>query len=263
MKHNAIIDAMLERKSIRKYKTDMPSDEVIETVVRAGMQAPFAAQMYSILLRRNKKNIPYRAPLEFFICVDAHKLELVMRKRNWRMASNDLSVLLFGIQDAVLAAENMVMAAESLGMGSCFIGSAPYVADRIAEEFELPERIFPVVSLVMGYPAENPPPRPRYPLEFVLFDGKYRSLDDETVSRAMKEMDEGYLAQDYYRKAQYMVELEENKNETFTYDDYSWTEHMGRKWGQWLKSPQPLLNQLAARGFGITMSSFDSSSESD
>jgi nitroreductase len=251
MKRNAIIDAMLDRKSIREYKTDMPSDEVIETIVRAGMQAPFAAQMYSILLRRNNKNISYDAPLEFFICADVHKLELIIEKRGWTLASNDFSILLFAIQDAILAAQNMVMAAESLGMGSCFIGAAPYIAEKIAVEFELPERVFPIVSLVMGYPAENPPVRPRYPLEFVLFEGKYPKFNDDEVSRAMKEMDDGYLAQDYYRKAKYMVELEEKKEETFTYDNYSWTEHMGRKWGQWLKSPQPLLEQMSKCGFRI------------
>lgn len=263
MIHNEIIDAMMKRKSIREYKTDMPSDEVIETVVRAGMQAPFAAQMYSILLRRNNKNISYGAPLEFFICVDIHKLERIMEKRDWRIATNDLSILLFSIQDAVLAAQNMVMAAESLGMGSCFIGAAPYLADKIADEFDLPERVFPIVSLVMGYPDENPPPRPRYPLDFVLFEGKYPAFDDDEIARAMKEMDDGYLAQDYYRRAKYMVELEEKREETFTYNNYSWTEHMGRKWGQWLKSPQSLLNKLAKCGFRIPASATDANSEKD
>jgi len=47
---NPVIKAMLNRKSIRKYTDEMPSDEVIETIVRAGQQAPFASQIYSLLL---------------------------------------------------------------------------------------------------------------------------------------------------------------------------------------------------------------------
>src|SRR5690606_13558808 len=64
--------------------------------------------------------------LLFTICVDAHKLELIMAQRGWKMVTNDLSLLVLGIQDAALVAENMVIAAESLGLGSCFLGAAPY-----------------------------------------------------------------------------------------------------------------------------------------
>ncbi len=178
---NEIIDAMLRRKSIRKYTDEMPSDEVIQTIVRAGMQAPFASQFYSVLLSREKKSIAWGAPLEFVICVDSYKLERIMARRNWKMISNDLMILMFGFQDATLMGENMVMAAESLGLGSCFIGHAPYVADKIAEKFDLPERVFPLVVLVMGYPAEDPPPRPRYPIDYVLFEDKYPEFTDEDV----------------------------------------------------------------------------------
>jgi nitroreductase len=251
MLHNPIIDAMLKRKSIRKYTDRKPSDETITTVVRAGMQAPFAAQLYSVLLSRDKENNTWNAPLEFVICVDVHKMETIMAKRHWRMASNDLMLLIFGIQDAILLAENLVMAAESLGLGSCFLGSAPTLANRIAEKFALPERVFPVVGLVMGYPAEDPPPRPRYPIDFVLFEDKYPEFTDELVERAMKEMDEGYLAQNYYRNINYRVELEDGKEDKHTFDNYSWTEHHSRKCGQWHKSPEPLLDQLAKRGFDL------------
>ena len=75
------------------------------------------------------------------------------------MVTNDLSLLLFGIQDAALMAENMVIAAESLGLGSCFLGAAPYIAAEIIKEYKLPQRVFPLVQLAIGYPAENPPPR--------------------------------------------------------------------------------------------------------
>jgi len=109
-----------------------------------------------------------------------------------------------------------------------------------------------VVQLVMGYPAENPPPRPRYPLEFTLFEDTYPDLSDEMVAQAMKAMDEGYLAQDYYRKSKAIIPLEGEREETFTFDNYSWTEHISRKWGQWYPSPKELLEQLAKRGFKIS-----------
>ncbi len=249
MLNNAVIDAMLRHKSIRKYTKEMPSEEMIETIVRAGMQAAFAAQLYSVLLRRKKKGIPWGAPLEFIFCADAHKMEQVMARRDWTMVTNDLSMLLFAVQDAILMAQNMALAAESLGLGTCFIGAAPYVAGRTAREFSLPPRVFPIVSMVMGFPAEDPPPRPRYPIDFVLFEQKYPEFTDKQLTRAMDEMDRGYLAQDYYDKGSFRIELEDGRKDTFSNDKYSWTEHISRKWGQWLKSPKSILEQLAACGF--------------
>ena len=250
--NNDIIESMLNRKSIRKYTEEMPSEETIQTVVRAGQQAPFAAQLCSLLLTRGK-GVPWGAPLMFTICVDLHRMEVIMAKRNWKMVTNDLSMLFFGIQDASLMAENMVNAAESLGMGSCFLGAAPYIADKIAKKYKLPQRVFPLVQLVMGYPAENPPTRPRYPINFSLFEDRYPDFSDEMIEAAMKQMDEGYLAQEYYRKGKIKIRLEGARPETYTFDNYSWTEHISRKWGQWYESPDELLTQLEKRGFTINL----------
>lgn len=252
MKINPVVKTMLDHKSIRKYTDESPSDEVINTVLRAGQQAPFASQYYSVLLSRNRSRNPWKAPLLFTICVDSHKFELIMARRNWKLVTNDLTLLLFGIQDAALMAENMVVAGRSLGLGSCFLGSALYRTRGIAKEYDLPKRVFPLVQLAMGYPAENPPPRPRYPVEFTLFENKYPKLDDRTVSKAMQTMDKGYLDQNYYRNAKGKIPLEGRRKETFTYDNYSWTEHICRKWGQWYPEPEELLAQLEDRGFNIT-----------
>jgi FMN reductase (NADPH) len=252
MLHNPIVDTMLNRKSIRAYTDESPPDEVLTTIVRAGQQAPFAYQLCSLLLSRNREQNPFRAPWLFTVCVDSHRFELIMARRQWKMAQHDLSLLLFGIQDAALMAENMVIAAESLGLGSCFLGGAPYRARAIIDEYHLPSRVFPLVQLAMGYPAENPPPRPRYPLEFCLFEDRYPDLSDESIEEAMAVMDEGYQAQDYYRRADYLIPLEGDREETFTFDDYSWTEHISRKVGQWLPSLRDLAEPLALCGFHIT-----------
>jgi len=250
---NPVIQTMLNRKSIRRYTDQMPSDEVINTIVRAGQQAPFASQLCSVLLAQGRETIPYEAPLLFTFCVDMHKLQAFMTKRNWQLVTNHLFLLILGIQDASLMAENMVIAAESLGLGSCFLGDTPYLSKKIVKEYELPSGVFPLVQLVMGYPAEDPPPRPRYPLDFVLFEDKYPQLDEKQITEAMRVMDEGYLAQDYYRNANYMIPLEGDREETFTFDDYSWTEHISRKWGLWLPSLAELIKKLEACGFKITV----------
>jgi len=251
MLNNPIIETLMNRKSIRAYTDQVPSEEVIETVVRAGQQAPFAYQMGSLLLSRERASNPFQAPLFFVVCVDSHRHEAVMARRGWEMVQNDLSLLLFGIQDAAYMAENMVIAAESLGMGSCFLGGIPYRAASFVEQYDLPPRVFPLVGLAMGYPAEDPPPRPRYPMEVTLAEDAYPDLDDASMEQAMEEMDEGYLAQDYYRERNAMIPLQGDREETYTYEDYSWTEHISRKAGQWMASPDELLEQFARCGFRI------------
>jgi len=252
---NPVIDALLRRKSIRKYSDRVPDREVVDTIVRCGQQAPFAAQMGSVFLSRRRETNPFHAPLLFTILVDVHRLERVLERRSWTRLTSDAAVLLFGVQDASYMAENMVIAAESLGLGSCFLGGAPFAAGKLADDLGLPPHVFPLVQLTMGYPAEDPPPRPRYPLSFALFEEKYPPMDDATVDDAMTVMDSGYLAQDYYRRAGFMVPLAEGREETFTFEDYSWTEHMGRKWGQWLQDPEDLLGPLGRCGFEVTPTS--------
>ncbi|OPL18214.1 MAG: hypothetical protein AVO35_06835 [Candidatus Aegiribacteria sp. MLS_C] len=248
---NPVLDCIMGRRSIRKYREEQPEDEVLEAVVRAGQQAPFAMQMGSLLLSRDIDANVFRAPLMFTVCADVHRMEKVMEARGWKRTASDAYTLLFAVQDASYMAQNMVIAGESLGLGSCYIGAAPFMVSRIRERYGLPDRVFPLVLLTMGYPAEDPPVRPRYPLEFHLFEDSYPEMDRETVRRAMEIMDSGYLEQDYYRKANYMIALPEGMEETFDFDSYSWTEHISRKLGLWGGDHEEVLRNVRRCGFRV------------
>jgi len=251
MKTNPIIEKMLNRKSIRAYSDREPTQEELEIIVRAGQQAPFASQLGSILMKRDRENTPFNSPLYFIFCVDAHKWERIMAQRGWEMVASDLLILLLGMQDAALMAENIVIAAESIGMGSCFLGAIPYHAEEIIAEYNLPARVFPMVGLTVGFPAETPPPRPRYPMDFVLFEDTYPTFTEAQVQEAMTMMDEGYLAQDYYNKLKAKIKIrDKNKEDLFDYRTYSWTEHISRKWGQNLFPPN-LIEKFEKCGFYI------------
>ncbi len=250
---NPMIETLMNRKSVRKYTDRKLSTEELETIVRAGQQAPFASQLYSVIYS-TEGPIAFGAPIWFVICVDVHRLERFMKLRGWDIVTSDLTLLLLGMQDAAYMAENMVMAAESLGIGSCFLGAVSSSAARIealSERFGLPDRVLPMVELVMGYPDEDFPPRPRYPLAFTLFENRYPELSDDDVKEAMKVMDDGYLKQGYYRRQNVKIQVEDGRSDDYTFDNYSWTEHISRKWGQWARSPDELLDALKDRGFSL------------
>jgi len=251
---NQVIETLMKRKSVRKFTDRRLSKDELDVIVRAGQQAPFASQLYSVLYS-TERPIAFKAPTWFVICVDAYKLERFMKLRGWDIVTNDLTLLLLGMQDAAYMAENMVIAAESLGIGSCFLGEGSLNASRIrtlSTRFALPNRVFPMVELVMGYPDEDFPTRPRYPLAFTLFENKYPELSDEEVREAMKVMDDGYLAQEYYKRYGAKIEPEDGRRDAYTFDNYSWTEHISRKWGQWAKSPNELWDALKERGFSLS-----------
>jgi hypothetical protein len=99
----------------------------------------------------------------------------------------------------MLAAENMVIAAETLGLGSVFNGGVRSAPVELAEILKLPENVFPVVLLCIGYPDETPPSRPRWPLEAVLHENEYKMPSEaliegyyEDANRQMLEM--GYFS---------------------------------------------------------------------
>jgi len=241
----------MNRASVRRFSDRVPSDDVVETIVRAGQQAPFAAQLASVLLKRDREKNPFHAPLLFTVLVDVHRMETILAARGWRRKMSDVATLLLGVQDAAYMAENMVIAAEALGLGSCFLGATPYAADRLIESYALPPHVFPLVGLAMGYPDERPTPRPRYPLEFTLFEDRYPRFEESDVRDAMDAMDEGYLAQDYYRRLNAKIPLADGSEDRFTYEDYSWTEHIARKLGQWGENPNDLLSPMAKYGFRL------------
>ena len=245
---NLVIDTLMNHKSIRKYKTNVPSNEVVETIVRAGMQAAFAGQLGSVILSKDRKKNPFGAPLYFIICIDIHRMEKVMKARGWEMKSCDSAMMLFGFQDASYLAQNLVVAAESLGLGTCYLGFVPFQAEAMISRFDLPPKVFPMVGISVGYPAENPPTRPRYPLDFAFYNEKYPSFLEEQVSNAMKQMDEGYLEQNYYKDGKLMIKLDD-KDETFCAETYSWTEHISRKWGQWLDDEDEFIEMMNKYGF--------------
>lgn len=251
MIHNETIDLLLGHRSIRSYTNEPVSQEMIDTICAAGQQAAFAHQCYSIVISRDAAKHAFNAPIHFLICIDVYKLELILQKRGWQRTMCDLSTLLFSMQDAAYAAQNMVIAAESMGLGTCYLGFVPFAAEQNRRKWNLPDKVMPLVGLVVGHPAQNPPVRPRFPKEFTCHETHYRHPDEILLNQAMRVMDEGYLAQDYYRNAGYMVPLEDGREEQYSMDDYSWTEHISRKLGQWNRSTSEMINLFEAYGFSI------------
>ena len=233
-----LIDLMHNRRSVRKFLDKPVNDEILFKILNAGIRAPFAAQLCSMVYTRDKDKIkeygmgayPTTDVLILFF-VDARRLDKIIAQRGYTYDADDTMLLWLGIQDASLLIENTIMTAEAMGLGSVLLGGAPNGVDRIKRLFNMPDnRVFPVVGMCLGYPdpIEKTQIRPRFPIQHSVYEDDFKDLSDDDIRECMKEMDEGYLAQDYYisRNAKIPLTI---KKDTYDYSTYSWSEHISRK----------------------------------
>ena len=257
MQSHDLFEVIGRRASIRRYEERPVPDETIEKLVVAGQRAPYAGQLYSIIVTTDSEKreamgelmgaLPRRAPVFMLFCVDFRRLNRFVKRYGREVVLATSGLLWWGIQDVCYAAENTVLAAEALGLGSCFVGATPWHSRKVCALFSIPQGVFPVVALVLGYPAEKPEPRPRIPTKFVLHRDQYRDLTEEDITEALAVMDAGLLREGYYKKYQiaWRVQNESHVSE----EEYAYGEHTSRKFSSgWLALGYDLKQNLFDQG---------------
>ena len=116
---------------------------------------------------------------------------------------NFMSFMIAAI-DAILVSQNVALAAESHGLGICYMGSTLANCDQIGDILRLPANVVPVVGFSLGYPAENPAPRDRLPLAGLAHYETYQDYDDDRIREIYREREikgwERYMASPRLRK---------------------------------------------------------------
>lgn len=165
---SAVIGQILAHRSVRSYKPDPLPEGTIETLVAAGQSAASSSnlQTWSVVavtdparkarlaeVAGNQKHI-LQAPTLLVFLADLSRLNELGAARDHAVDALDyLETLFVAIIDAALAAQNAVLAAESLGLGTVYIGALRNDPERVAKELGLPPKVFPVFGLCLGYPA--------------------------------------------------------------------------------------------------------------
>jgi len=178
------------------------------------------------------------AGLFFVVCVDLHKMEIVTSRAGYEYyQARYLESFLMSAMDAAIAAQTAALAAEALGYGICLVGSIRNHSDRAIQILQLPPRLFPLVGLCVGVPLrENQPnqPRPRLPLEGVLFQERY---DPDRVEAAIRSYDRTMEQTGCYCGREFSLqEVAVAAGETRREDSrpagpggYGWIEHSARR----------------------------------
>lgn len=251
---NEVINAIMSHASIRNFTEQDVPEELIEQIARAGQQAPFTGQMYACIYTKDADKrerlsklfgpLVKRGPVFMLFCLDFRKLEKFIASKGRINTASDLMMMFLGIQDVAYFGQNMVLAAESLGLGTVFLGAAPNFDSELREIFNLPERVYPVVGMVLGYPAESPAARPRIPTKFVLHKDEYFDLVPEDVEEALSVMDAGLIREGYYARMNAKIQKPEPGEDSVDYDQYGWGEHISRKYARRSQVTDDLMEAL-------------------
>lgn len=215
---NSTIETMLKHRSVRDYLPDALPDGTLETLIAAAQSAPTSSniQAWSVVavsdpavkaelaaLAGNQRHIEV-APLYLVFLADLSRASAFGERRGFGMSGLDyVESFLLAVVDATLAAQNALVAAESLGLGTVCIGAMRNKALEVAEKLALPPRCFAVFGLCVGYPDPERPAsvKPRLPQQAVIHRDRY---DSGSMDPAIARYEANLAA---FRQEQAMTEI--------------------------------------------------------
>ena len=197
---NETIRQLYERKSVRAFEDKEISAEDKSAILRAAAEAPTAGnqQLYTILdiTDQNLKdqlaitcdNQPFiaKAKMVLIFCADCQKWYDAYIATGCTPRSPGVGDLLLAVSDANIAAQNAVVAAQSLGIGSCYIGDVMENCEKHRDMLNLPEYVFPCAMLVFGYPTKQQEEREkpaRVEIHHVVHENGYRKMEADELEK--------------------------------------------------------------------------------
>ena len=211
---NAVIETILSHRSVREFTDQKLTEEQIQTIVSCAQRASTSSyiQAYSIIgvtdEERKRKNSPNLSGNQDFVAKRAISLfsVLIFTVINFIGELEGADVIptiettekfMVGLIDAALAAQNAAIAAESMGLGICYIGGLRNNLREVCELLEIPERVIPLFGLVVGYPAKINEQKPRLPLEHIYHENVYE-VNKDVLQKQLEAYNE--TVRNYYVK---------------------------------------------------------------
>ena len=192
-----MLDFLNSRKTIRKYQQKEVDDKLITELLEAAFRASTTGnmQLYSVVLTKAEKqkerlapthfNQPtYKnAPVSLTFCADFNRFNKWCEQRNAQPGYDNFLSFLTAAIDALIVAQTFCIAAESKGLGICYIGTVTYNAKKIAEILNLPKFVVPIATITLGYPDEDPAQTDRLPVEGLIHSETYKDYSNESIDK--------------------------------------------------------------------------------
>ncbi|MFP6330576.1 oxygen-insensitive NADPH nitroreductase [Bacillus subtilis] len=210
---NNIIETILNHRSIRSFTDQLLTAEEIDTLVKSAQAASTSSyvQAYSIIgvsdpekkreLSVLAGNQPYvEKNGHFFVfCADLYRHQKLAEEKGEHISEllENTEMFMVSLIDAALAAQNMSIAAESMGLGICYIGGIRNELDKVTEVLQTPDHVLPLFGLAVGHPANLSGKKPRLPKQAVYHENTY-NVNTDDFRHTMNTYDK--TISDYYRE---------------------------------------------------------------
>ena len=197
---NELVSRVLSRKTVRRYSEKMPSEELLDCLTACALSASAKSdfQQASILRLRDPEkraaigvlfpSMPWigKAPVFFVFLGDSRRLHRIGELRGKPVANGTLEGFFNASVDAALTMQTMILCAESSGLGVCPISVIRNEIDKVAVILALPDLVFPVAGLCLGYPAAEGHVSLRLPRGVTTHTDRY---DDNTLPELLDDYD--------------------------------------------------------------------------
>ena len=192
------------RRSVRKFSDRKVSRELLDSILEAAMKAPTCGnmQLYSVIVTRSEEGKKALAPAHFnqpmvtaapvvlTVCADFNRFTRWCELSDADPGYDNFLSFMNAMADASVFAQQIVAIAESEGLGTCYLGTVTYNADKISDTLGLPDLCVPVACITLGWPAEDGVETERLPLGAIVHEEHYRSDSDDEIIDLFKAKDD-------------------------------------------------------------------------
>lgn len=245
-------------RSIRKYKPDPIPEAMLEQILACALRASSSGNMqtYSVIVTTDpdlKRELlsPHfdqpmvtEAPALLTFCADFHRMRRWLALREAPDNFDNFMSFMIATLDATLASQNAALAAESLGLGICYMGTTLASCAEIGHILRCPSHVVPVAGFSLGFPAETPALRDRLPLKGVVHRDRYEMPSDDDVLSVYRDRERAgwdrYMA-DPELRARVEQHGVENLAQVYTKVKYTRESHV--------EYSRTVLNYLVEQGF--------------
>ncbi len=198
------MEAMLKHRSVRNFSSKEIPQDVLDRVLYAASRASTTGnmQLYTMVVTRSAEirselspchfNQPMvkQAPVVVTMCADINRFSMWCKQKGCAPAYDNFLWFMNGAIDALLASQNLSVAAEEEGLGICYLGTTLYTAEKIIDILNLPHGVIPITTVVLGYPESYPEQiTDRLPMDGVVMYERYNNYSEGDIERIWNERD--------------------------------------------------------------------------
>ena len=225
------MNTICNRRSIRKYsEKDVTNDTLYQLLELAERtQTMGNLQLYSVVITRDKEMKQKLAPAHFnqpmvtgapvvlTFCADFRRTSDWAENRKAQPGYENFLSFINAASDTLLYCQTFCNLAEEAGLGLCYLGTTVYMPKAIIETLQLPRLVFPIATITVGWPDENPPLSDRLPLKAIIHQETYQCYPPEMI-------DEFYGAKEALEENKHFVEINHKETLAQVFTDIRYTQ---------------------------------------